>query len=63
MNWVKSLFACVLVVLLGSNLVLAQAKGPEGGAAGGNILFEGTPEDLVKCKESYTAEFLKPELK
>jgi hypothetical protein len=33
MNWVKSLFACVLVVLLGSNLVLAQAKGPEGGAA------------------------------
>ena len=37
--------------------------GPEGGDGGGRILFEGTPEDLVKCKESYTAEFLKPELK
>ena len=37
--------------------------GPEGGDEGGRILFEGTPEDLVKCKESYTAEFLKNELK
>ena len=36
--------------------------GPEGGDEGGRILFEGTPEDLVKCKESYTAEFLKAEL-
>ncbi len=37
--------------------------GPEGGDGGGKILFEGTPEDLLKCKESYTAEFLKLELK
>jgi excinuclease ABC subunit A len=36
--------------------------GPEGGDGGGRILFEGTPEELVKIKESYTAEFLKPEL-
>ena len=36
--------------------------GPEGGDGGGRILFEGTPEELVKNKESYTAEFLKPEL-
>lgn len=36
--------------------------GPEGGDGGGRILFEGTPEDLIKNKESYTAEFLKPEL-
>jgi len=36
--------------------------GPEGGDGGGRILFDGTPEELVKCKESYTAEFLKPEL-
>src|SRR5688500_3235919 len=37
--------------------------GPEGGDGGGKILFEGSPEDLVKCKESYTAEFLLQELK
>ena len=36
--------------------------GPEGGDGGGRILFEGTPEELVKNKESYTAEFLKLEL-
>ena len=37
--------------------------GPEGGAGGGKILFEGTPENLVKVKESFTAQFLKEELK
>ncbi len=36
--------------------------GREGGRNGGDILFEGTPEDLVKCKKSYTAAFLKEEL-
>jgi excinuclease ABC subunit A len=36
--------------------------GPEGGNGGGHILFEGTPEDLVKCKESYTGVYLKNEL-
>ena len=36
--------------------------GPEGGDGGGRILFEGTPEELVKNKESYTAQFLKVEL-
>lgn len=36
--------------------------GPEGGAAGGEILFSGTPEDLVKNKRSETARFLKLEL-
>lgn len=36
--------------------------GPEGGDGGGRILFEGTPEELVKNKESYTAGFLKAEL-
>ena len=33
--------------------------GPEGGENGGHIIFEGTPEDLSKCKESVTGEFLK----
>ncbi len=33
--------------------------GPEGGNAGGNLIFAGTPEDLLKCKESITGDFLK----
>jgi excinuclease ABC subunit A len=37
--------------------------GPEGGDGGGQILFEGTPEDLIKVKASHTAKFLKEELK
>lgn len=36
--------------------------GPEGGGGGGKILFEGTPEELVKVKESHTGRFLKMEL-
>ena len=36
--------------------------GPEGGAAGGQLLCNGTPESVVKCKKSYTASFLKDEL-
>jgi excinuclease ABC subunit A len=37
--------------------------GPEGGEGGGKILFEGTPEDLLPVKESFTAQFLKEELR
>lgn len=37
--------------------------GPEGGRNGGRVLFTGTPEQLVKCKKSYTAPFVKDELK
>jgi excinuclease ABC subunit A len=33
--------------------------GPEGGTGGGNIVFEGLPEDLIKCKKSYTGIYLK----
>ncbi len=36
--------------------------GPEGGKEGGNVVFEGTPEDLLKCWESYTARFLKDKM-
>ncbi|MBO7073437.1 MAG: excinuclease ABC subunit UvrA [Bacteroidales bacterium] len=36
--------------------------GPEGGDAGGNIVFAGTPEDLAICKESYTAEVIAKKL-
>ncbi len=37
--------------------------GPEGGTGGGNILFEGTPENLVKSGKGFTSEFLGAELK
>lgn len=37
--------------------------GPEGGDQGGSIVFEGTPEDLIKCKKSHTGEALKEKLK
>ncbi len=33
--------------------------GKEGGEEGGNLVFSGTPEDLVKCKESYTGYYLR----
>jgi len=36
--------------------------GPEGGAGGGKILFEGTPEGLCKVKDSFTGMFLKKEM-
>ena len=36
--------------------------GPEGGKNGGQIIFEGTPEEIISCKESYTGKFLKKEL-
>ena len=33
--------------------------GPDGGDNGGNIVFEGTPEQIVNIKESYTGKYLK----
>ena len=33
--------------------------GPDGGDRGGTVIASGTPEELVKCKESYTGEYLK----
>jgi excinuclease ABC subunit A len=37
--------------------------GPEGGAGGGAIVAEGTPEQVAKVKKSYTGQFLAPMLK
>ena len=37
--------------------------GPEGGDEGGYIVAEGTPEDIVRCKASYTGRFLKDKLR
>ncbi|MDR0724209.1 MAG: excinuclease ABC subunit UvrA, partial [Endomicrobium sp.] len=33
--------------------------GPEGGARGGTIIAEGTPEDIIKNKKSFTGQYLK----
>lgn len=37
--------------------------GPEGGDKGGNIVVCGTPEEVAKCKKSYTGQYLKKMLK
>ncbi|MNN79618.1 UvrABC system protein A [compost metagenome] len=36
--------------------------GPEGGSGGGTIIATGTPEEVIKVKESYTGRYLKPVL-
>ena len=57
------------VIIIEHNLdVLKSADylieiGPNGGKDGGRLLFEGTPEELVKVKDSPTAPFLREELK
>lgn len=37
--------------------------GPDGGDKGGKLIFCGTPEDMIKCKESVTGEYLKEKLR
>ncbi len=37
--------------------------GPEGGSGGGQVIATGTPEEIVKVKDSYTGQYLKPLLK
>jgi excinuclease ABC subunit A len=37
--------------------------GPEGGSGGGQILFEGTPEQMLKSKNSHTAKYLAEEMR
>ena len=34
--------------------------GPEGGVDGGTVVAKGTPEQIVKCEQSYTGKYLKP---
>ena len=53
------------VIVIEHNLDLVKAAdwvidlGPEGGAAGGRLIAEGTPEDTANVKESYTGQCLK----
>ena len=37
--------------------------GPEGGVNGGQILFQGKPDDIAKVKNSYTSQYLDKILK
>jgi excinuclease ABC subunit A len=37
--------------------------GPEGGHAGGEVLVTGTPEEVARCKRSYTGQFLRARLR
>lgn len=37
--------------------------GPEGGDKGGNLVFEGTPEIIIGCKDSYTGKYLREKMK
>ena len=37
--------------------------GPEGGEKGGEVVFAGTPEDLIRCKRSYTGKYLRHKIK
>jgi len=57
------------VILIEHNIEVIKSSdwvidlGPEGGENGGQIVFEGRPEELVKCNTSYTGKFLAPKLK
>ncbi|MDP3112563.1 MAG: excinuclease ABC subunit UvrA [Thermodesulfovibrionales bacterium] len=57
------------VLVIEHNLDVIQASdwiidlGPEGGDKGGRIIFEGTPEQIIKARESYTGRYLKESLK
>lgn len=56
------------VIVIEHNLDVVRAAdfvvdmGPEGGAAGGNIIFSGTPDEMIKSAKSFTGKFLKKEM-
>ncbi|TFG25847.1 MAG: hypothetical protein EU533_00585 [Promethearchaeota archaeon] len=53
------------VVIIEHNMEIVKSVdyiidiGPEGGEKGGNVIAEGTPEELINIKSSYTAKYLK----
>lgn len=56
------------IIIIEHNLEIIKSAdwiidlGPEGGDKGGQIIFEGRPEDLIRVKESHTGEALKEKL-
>lgn len=57
------------IIIIEHNLEIIKSAdwiidlGPEGGDKGGEIIFEGIPEDLLKIEKSYTGKALKEKLK
>ena len=57
------------VVIIEHNLDIIKSAdwiidlGPEGGVDGGDLIFSGTPEEIIKHKNSYTGQFLKQIIK
>lgn len=71
----KLLIALNELIILGHSIIVIEHNmevikcadyvidiGPEGGDAGGQIVFQGAPKDLAECAESYTGKFLKEKL-
>ena len=58
--------ACNTVLVIEHNLDVIKVAdrlidmGPEGGDGGGTVVVSGTPEQVVKCEQSYTGRFLGP---
>ncbi|MBU8893756.1 MAG: excinuclease ABC subunit UvrA [Bacteroidales bacterium] len=56
------------IIIIEHNLEIIKSAdwiidlGPEGGKYGGEIMFEGTPEELINCKTSYTSKYLEEKL-
>lgn len=56
------------VILIEHNLDVIKCAdwiidlGPEGGKNGGSLVFEGTPEGILKCEESYTGRYLREKM-
>ena len=57
------------VILIEHNIEVIKSAdwvidlGPEGGETGGHVVFEGRPEELIKCKASHTGKYLAEKLK
>lgn len=53
----------VIVIEHNASVILAADHvidlGPEGGEEGGHLVFEGTPEELAQCPESYTGKYIR----
>lgn len=64
----KLVYADNTVILVEHNMDVIKSAdhvidlGPEGGEAGGNIVIEGTPEDVAESAQSYTGKYLKEAL-
>ncbi len=57
------------IIIIEHNLEIIKSAdwiidlGPEGGNDGGNLVFEGTPEEMISGSDSYTAAALRDKLK